>query len=207
MRLKVLDKEIEREPQINVYFRAPSDDAYWIADLHQEDNSTVEPERGLRTEVSNPNYVQIRTSVVLARELIEGFRATRDTTVAILVELETEMEALMGKLYDKTVERGKLTRELDSLKSSYSVVRTEYERGRMAYQTQSSDIVIAGAAVPVHQPISWGHATFIVVAAFAGMLLTGGFLMLKKLSEMVPLLGPTAGGIGAFLVGIPLNIR
>ncbi len=201
MKLKVLDKEIEREPQKIVYFRAPSDDAYWIAGLHQEDSSTIEPERGMRTEVSNPIYLQIRTSVVTTREAIGGLRVTKDTTVAKLVELETEMTALMEKLYDKTVERSKFTRESDSLKSSYSVVRSEYERGRMAHQTQSSDIVIAGAAVPVYQPISWGPAKLIVVAAFLGMLLTAGFLMLKKLSDMALILGPAAGKLGAFMVG------
>ncbi len=200
--LAALEEEFAKEPQKYVYWRSPSNDAFWITQGKDGGDPTIEvPSQGLLDESPNANYTQIRDLVVRAKEKLEGLKATKESTLLKLDELEAEMEALSAEFYDKTVERDMLTRELNRLVESNKVVSGEYEMGRMANQTQASDIVIAGDAVPTDQPIGWGGAKIVLVAAFAGMILTSGLMLLKKLSEMVPLLGIEAEELGAFMIG------
>ncbi len=201
MKLKTLEEELAKESAKIVLFRAPSDDVYWITRGQEGGESTIAPDQGLRTEKPNANYVTIREAEVESREELSGLKATRETIIAKLGELEEEMATLTQEFSDQTVECDRLTRELDSLVASYGMVRLEYEKGRMAELTQASDIVIAGDAVPVNQPRGWGAGKLLVVAAALGMFLTGGVLLLKRLSEMVPMLDSDAGGLGAFMIG------
>ena len=193
MKLKVLEEEFAKEPPKNVYFRAPSDDAYWITATQNGGKPKIQPDQGLRTEKSNPTYEEVRLLVVDEKEDLEGLKAKREAILLKVDELKKEMEALTATLADKTVERDKLTRESESLKANYAVVRSEYMKGRMANLTKASDIVITGKAVVPDSPDSRGRVKIILLAAFAGMFLTGGFLLLREISEMVPLLGP--GGL------------
>jgi len=202
MKVKALEKELADEPEKRVFFRAPSDDAYWIAGL-DEGKSKSEPERGLRTEEVNPNYVDIRTAVVTARGETEGFRAKKDAILLKLGELEKEMAALTATLADKTVERDKLTRDSESLKAAYAVVRDEYEKGRMADRTQASDIVIAGKTVAPDSPSSPRSATLVLVAFFFGVFASGALLVMKDISEMAPARNGTNGRLSALPDGAP----
>jgi hypothetical protein len=193
VKLAVLEEELAKESAKNVFFRAPSDDAYWIGGLQNGGAPGVTPERGLRTEEANENYVELRSLGVRAREEVEGLKATGAALGATLAELGDELEGLTAVLADRTVEREKLSREAQSLKSSYEVVRGEYEKGRMADRTQASDIVIAGEAVAPDGPSGRGTPALVVMAALAGMVLMGGFLAVKELSEMAPDRGPASG--------------
>ena len=203
MKLKALEDEFAKEPEKKTYFRAPSDDAYWIAGLQNDGKPKIEPEKGLRTEEPNPNYVQIRILVVTAKEDIDGLKAKKETILLKLDELKNEIKALTDTFVDKTVERYKLTRESDSLKASYVMVRAEYEKGRMADRTRASDIVIAGKAVAPDEPSGTSNAMIVIAAAFIGMLVTGGFMALKEISEMGPFTGAGTGGSGALMVRAP----
>lgn len=203
MKLKALEDEFAKEPEKKTYFRAPSDDAYWIAGLQNDGKPKIEPEKGLRTEEPNPNYVQIRTLVVTAKEDIDGLKAKKETILLKLDELKNEIKALTDTFVDKTVERYKLTRESDSLKASYVMVRAEFEKGRMADRTRASDIVIAGKAVAPDEPSGLGNAMIVIAAAFIGMLVTGTFMALKEISEMGPFTGAGTGGLGALMARAP----
>jgi capsular polysaccharide biosynthesis protein len=185
MKLKAMEEELGKEPEKKTFFRAPSDDAYWIAGVGKEGAKNAEP--GLRTEESNPNYTGTRNEVVKARGEAESLRAKKDSIVVKLGEIDQEIKPLMATLADKTAERNKLTREGESLKASYEVVRAEFERGRMADRTRASDIVIAGKAIPATEPVTPSSRKLIFAAGFVGILLTAAFLVLKKLSYMVPL--------------------
>lgn len=185
-KLASLESELALEPQKNVFFRAPSDDAYWIAGLDNASQSKSEPDKGLRTEEPNPNYVTIRTMVVTAKEELEGLKAKKESILLKVDELKKELNDLTATLADKTVERNKLIRESESLKASYAAVRSEYEKGRMAHQTHASDIVIAGNAVPPDVPSSPSNPKVVIFAAVMGTLLTGAFLVAKELSEVTP---------------------
>jgi capsular polysaccharide biosynthesis protein len=184
-KLAALEAELANEPEKLVLFRAPSDDAYWIAGLDSQSKSKEAPDKGLRTEEMNPNHIKIRASVVEAKESIEGLRATKDTILVKLDELKKEMDALTVTLADQTVERNKLMRESESLKETYSLVRAEYEKGRMADQTRASDIVIAGNAVVPDVPSSPSNPKLVIAATMLGMLLTGAFLVAKEISDTV----------------------
>lgn len=186
MKLTSLEADLALEPEKKVYFRAPSDDAYWIAGL-ENGKSKSDPDKGLRTEEPNPNYVKIRDSVVTTKEEIEGLKAKKEAILLKLDDLKKEMEALNATLTDQTVERNKLAREVESLKDSYTVVRAEYEKGRMADQTQASDIVIAGNAIVPDAPSSVSNPKLVLFAALVGMFLTGALLLAKELSELAPL--------------------
>ena len=195
MKLKALEEECAKEPLKNVYFRAPSDDAYWITAIQNGGKPKVQPDQGLRTEEPNPTYEQVRWLVVTEKEDFDGLKAKKEAILLKLGELKKEMEALTATLADKTVERNKLTRESESLKTNYGVVRSEYMKGRMANLTKASDIVIAGEAVVPDSPSGRGNVTITFLAAFVGMFATGGFLLLKEISDIVPVLG--AGGLRA----------
>lgn len=188
-KLKGLEDELAKEPQKLVYFRAPSDDAYWITTLQNGGTPKVQPDQGLKSEESNENYVAVRTLVVTAKGDLDGLKAQKDATLQKLDELKKEIDALTATFSDKTVERDKLTREADSLKTSYTLVRAEYEKGRMADQTQASDIVIAGNAVAPRLPSGPGGSKVVILAALLGMFATGGFLLLKDISELAPPIG------------------
>ena len=191
MKLKALEAELLNEPQKNAFFRAPSDDAYWIAGTQNGGKPKIKPDQGLLTEEQNPTYIQIRSSVVTAKEENEGLKATRDSVLLKLDELKSELDTLTTTFSDQTVERDKLTRESESLKSSYSVVRAQYEKGRMADQTQASDIVIAGKAAAPDDPVSPGSPV-IVLAAFAlGLFAVGSLLILRDISKLVPAIDAT----------------
>lgn len=181
VKLKTLEAQLGEEPQKLTYFRAPSDDAYWIAGAG---SGKSEPEKGLRTEEANPNYVQTRAAVITSREELEGLRAKKDTLATKLDELKAEIQDLTTTLSDKQLERTKLTRDADSLKASYAMVREEFEKGRMADRTQASDIVIAGQAVVPDAPSSIPSATLIILAFILGTCLTGAALVVRELSEM-----------------------
>jgi len=203
MKLKALEEELAKEPQKDVFFRAPSDDAYWIMSTQDGGKGKVEPDQGLRTEVSNPNYVSTRGDVILAREEVEGLKAQKSAFLLKLDELGKEMEAILVTLADRTVEQDVLTREAESLKSSYATVRAEYEKGRMADQTQSSDIVIAGKAITPKTETGFTSPKLIVVAGLVGMFLMGAFLALKDLSEMAPKASPGAAKPGGTVAMSP----
>ena len=195
MKLKAIEGELAKEPQKNVYFRAPSDDAYWIAGLQNGGEPKTGPDKGLRTEEPNETYIEIRSTGVTDKEEVEGLKARKDMILTMLDDLKKEIDALTATLADKTIERDKLTRESDSLDASYTIVRAEYEKGRMANRTQASDIVIAGKAVVPDEPIGTSRLLIVLAAAFAGMLLTGGVLALKEISEVTPLPGAGAAGL------------
>lgn len=178
MKLKALEEELAKEPRKEVFFRAPSDDAYWIIG---SERAEIGPETGLRTEQSNPVYVQTRELVVTAKEDVEGLKATREAILLKLEELKKEMDALAVTLADKSCEREKLTRDVDSLETSYKLIRAEYEKARMADRTQASDIVIVGEAVAPERPGSRGRIKTLLVAGILGMLLTGGVLALNDM--------------------------
>lgn len=197
MKVKALEAELAVEPEKRVFFRAPSDDAYWIADLDKDGKARTAPELGLRTEESNPNYVATRNAAVQAKEEVEGLKAKRDAILLKLSELRKELETLGVTFADQTVERDKLTREQESLKANYAVVRAEYEKGRIARQTQASDIVIAGKAVVPDEPSSTSSPVIVLAAAVVGIILTGGLLIMKEISELAPAGGQ--GGLAAML--------
>lgn len=199
MKVKALDAELAKEPEKKSYFRAPPDDAYWISALQGDGKPKVKPDQGLLTELVNQNYVETRTEGVKAKGELEGFRAKRDTILAKLDEMRKEIDALTATFADKTVERDKLMREAQSLKESYTVVRAEYEKGRMAERTQASDIMIAGNAVVPHLPSSPGSLTIVFVAAFLGILLTAAFLALRDITRMAPVLAARARGMAALM--------
>jgi capsular polysaccharide biosynthesis protein len=197
MKLKATADELAKEPRKEVYFRAPSDDAYWMAELQGGGKPTIEPDQGLRTEAPNKNYDTTRKAEVKAKGKVEGLRAEKDMIVLKLDELKKEIEELTATFADKSVERDKLVRESDSLNVSYEVVRAQCEKGRMADRTQASDIVIAGNAVTPYRPAGLSNTKLSLLAGLVGMLLTGGFLLMKEISEMVPL--PGSGGLGALV--------
>lgn len=183
--LKRLEEELVNEPQKLTYFRAPSDDAYWIT-AQANGKPRVEPEQGLRTEEPNENYVQIRLKVVTAKSCLDGLKAERDAIQLKLDELKTEITDLVAISADQSVERDKLTLDSTSLETSYKIVREEFEKGRMADQTQASDIVIVGEAIAPESP-SGPNALFeMVEAGILGVLLVGGFLAFRDISKMVP---------------------
>lgn len=197
-KMKALEEELAKEPQKIVYFRAPSDDAYWITGDENGGNPSIDPERGLRTEQPNANYVETRASVVESKKKFEGSKAKREAILAKLSELEGEIKVLSATNSDRTIERTLITREHDSLKASYVMVRAEYEKGRMADRTKVSDIVIASEAVPLAQPGGPGKAKVFLLAAFVGMVALGGFIMLKDLSE-IAISSSGGGGLGALM--------
>jgi capsular polysaccharide biosynthesis protein len=197
MKLRALETELAKEDKKDVYFRAPSDDAYWIAGLQNGGEPKIEPEKGLRTEELNPIYEVIRTSVVNAESEVEGLKATKGVLVQKLGEIKKEIDALTTTLSDETVERDKLTREWESLSISYIAVRAKYELGRMADQTRASDIQVAGKAVASDEPVTWSITRLLLVGAVLGMFVTAGCLMLKAISEPVLSLG--AGGMSAIM--------
>ena len=201
MKLKALEEELAKEPQKDVFFRAPSDDAYWIISTQDGGKGKVQPDQGLRAEVANPNYISTRAAVVEGKEGVEGLKAKKDALILKLDEIAKETKELMVTMAEETVVREKLMREADSLKESYLMVRAEYEKGRMADQTQSSDIVIAGNAIIPKRESGTTSPKLIVLAAFVGMLLMGAFLALKDLSEMAPAF--LANGSSASVVGKP----
>lgn len=205
VKLAALEAELAQEPQKLVYFRAPSDDAYWITALGNGGKGKVEPDDGLRTEEPNPTYVALRSQVIEARENLEGLKAEKGAILLKLEELNQEIRDLTALHADQTVEREKLTRESESLKSSYATVRAEYEKGLMADRTQASDIVIAGRAVAPDAPSSPGNVKVVLVAAVLGTLLTGGFLLLRDISEMVPVESVAGNGLGAILARTRLD--
>lgn len=199
MKVKALDAELAKEPEKKSYFRAPPDDAYWISVLQGDGKPKVKPDQGLLTEIVNQNYVETRNEQVKAKGELESFKAKRDTILAKLDEMRKEIDVLTATFADKTVERDKLMRETQSLKESYTVVRAEYEKGRMAERTQASDIMIAGNAVVPHLPSSPGSLTIVFVAAVLGIVLTGGFLALRDITRMAPVLGAKARGVAALM--------
>jgi capsular polysaccharide biosynthesis protein len=185
-KLKSLQEDLAKEPEKRVFFRAPSDDVYWNTTLQNGGKPKLQPDQGLRTEEPNPNYVELRTLEVAAKADVEGLKAKRDTTALKLEDLAKKIQEITVTLQDKTVERDALMREADNLKSSYGLVRAEYEKGRMADKTQSSDIVIIGKAVAPKSPSSTSSPKLVVMAAILGTLASGLLLMLKELSEMAP---------------------
>lgn len=185
--VKALQEELAKEPEKRVFFRAPSDDAYWIAGLEKEGKAKDLPEKGLQTEEANPNYTETRNLLVTAAEKLESLRAKRESIVLKLEELKKEMDSLTATLADQTVERNKLTRETESLAASYALVRSEYEKGRMASQTQASDIVLAGNAVVPDAETGTSTPIFVVVAGMLGMAAVGGILLLIDLSKLFPI--------------------
>lgn len=182
--LKRLEEELINEPQKLTYFRAPSDDAYWIT-AQADGEPTVEPEQGLRTEEPNTNYVQIRSQVVTAKSRLDGLKAEREAIQLKLDELKTEIDDLVATSADQSVEREKLTLDSTSLESSYKIVREEYEKGRMADQTQASDIVIVGNAIAPESPSGPNVRLEVLVAAMLGVLLVGAYLAFRDISKMV----------------------
>jgi uncharacterized protein involved in exopolysaccharide biosynthesis len=187
-RLQSLTEELAKEPQKNTYFRAPSDDAYWLADKGNGP-AVTEPEKGLRTEEVNSNYVELRKREIESKGSAAELRARKDALVSKLDELQKEIASLTETLVDKALEQDRFTRDVDNLKTSYGMVRADYEKGRMADQTQASDIQIAGNAVVPSKPSSGSRSLKVIMAAFMGMMVTGGFLLFKELSEL-----PTARG-------------
>src|SRR5690606_36219082 len=117
---------------------------------------------------------------VQAKEEVEGLKAKRDAILLKMSELRKELETLGVTFADQTVERDKLTREQESLKANYAVVRAEYEKGRIARQTQASDIVIAGKAVVPDEPSSTISPVIVLAAAVVGIILTCGLLIMKE---------------------------
>lgn len=204
MKLKALEEELAKEPQKDVFFRAPSDDAYWMISTQDGGKGKVQPDQGLRTEEANPNYASTRAAVVEGKEGVEGLKAKKGALILKLDEIANETKELMVTMAEETVVREKLMREADSLKESYLMVRAEYEKGRMADQTQSSDIVIAGNAVIPKKESGLTSPKLIIVGALVGMFLTGGLLALKEISETAPGLragAQKAGGRSASSTG------
>jgi uncharacterized protein involved in exopolysaccharide biosynthesis len=183
--LAALRGELAEEPEKNVYFRAPSDDAYWAARLQGADVE-IEPEQGLRTEEANEAYVRTRLGVVEAIGSVESLRAAAEAIRAKLQELDTEIKALQTTDAERGTERSALMRDFESLEASYATVRAEYEKGRMADRTQASDIAIAGNAVVPEAPVGAGGTQTEVVAMVLGMILTAALLAMKDLSELAP---------------------
>ncbi|HOS01506.1 MAG TPA: hypothetical protein PKZ01_00390 [Candidatus Hydrogenedentes bacterium] len=194
---EALRAERAKESPKDVYFRAPSDDAYWIAGA-QGGAVKMTPDKGLRTEEANKTYLAIRTEEVRVNQETEGLKATKDMLLLKLDDLRKEIDALTVTLAEKTLERDKFILESDSLKTSYALVRTEYEKSRMAEQAQASDIVIAGKAIAPYAPSSASPAKIILLAGLIGMCATGGFLLLKAVSEMALL--PEGVGLAAALL-------
>jgi len=186
MQLAALQEELAKEEKKDVFFRAPSDDAYWIVKAQTDGEKKLEPDQGLRTEVSNPSYVNTRMNVIAAREKVEGLKAKKTALAAKMDELDGEIDQLSGLITEKSVEREQLTREADSLTSSYKLVRAEYEKGRIADETRGSDIVIAGKAVAPRSESGLPSPVLILLAGVAGMILVGGFLGLKALADLAP---------------------
>jgi len=196
-RLQALEEELAEEPEKRVYFRAPTDDAYWFGTL--QNGSGINLDQGLRTEEPNQNYTDTRKAAIVAKEELEGFRGTQVALTEKLAELRDEITALNTTSAEKSVERDVLTREADSLKTSYATVRTEYEKGRIADRTQASDIVIAGQAVAPRRPTGPRTLIVVVVATMLGMVLTAGGLLLLEMSRTA-LMDPH--GIAAQLLGL-----
>lgn len=197
-KLAALEQQMAQEPEKKVYFRAPSDDAYWITGA-QSGDTTIEPEKGLRTEEPNPVYIDTRNLIVAANEKVEGLRATAETLVTKQQELDSELDVLSATIAEESVEREHLTRESTSLKESYKLVRNEYEKGRMADRTQASDIAISGQAVTPKVPSSMRSPQLVILAFIVGLIFTTGFLALKDLSEMTPLMG--SNGVASMIMG------
>ena len=190
-RLAALGGELEGEPEMTVFFRAPSDDAYWL--LQSEADVAPAPELGLRTERSNPNYVELRQAVTQLRADIAGLEARRAAVGQSIEEMATELSALSATYHDQNMVRTILARDVASLRASYDMVRTEYEKGRIADRTQASDIAITGDAVAPERPIGAGTLRPLLAALAAGMLATAGLFAAKDLSEMaVSATAPTA---------------
>jgi len=122
--------------------------------------------------------------VVVEKGGLAGKKTTKDTVRAKLDEIKKEIETLTVLFSEKTVERDKLTRESDSLKASYKLVRLQYEKAQMADRTQASDIVIAGQAVVPEKSAGRSPKMLLLAIAFAGTLMTGVLLLLKELSEI-----------------------
>lgn len=193
--LAALEAEAAAEPEKKVYFRAPSDDAYWITGAGDREPA-IEPEQGLRHEEANQVYVETRKLAVDAKQRAEGLRGSVETLALKLAELGDEIDVLSATLSDKMVERDKLSREAASLKDSYQVVRSEYEKGRMADRTQASDIAITGQAVAPRRPTSMRSPMLVIIAFILGMVVTGGLLALKEISDMAPLVEAGRGPSG-----------
>ncbi len=184
-KLKTIEEELAKEPQKEVYFRAPSDDAYWNAEI-QGAGAKMQPDKGLRTEEPNKSYLTIRKAEVKEKAKVEGLKSERDTLTAKIDGLRSEIQALSEVYADKSAERDALERESDSLGVSYETVRAQFEKARMAERTMSSDIVIAGNAVAPYRPVGPGKLQVALSAGLVGMILMAGFLLFKELSEAVP---------------------
>jgi hypothetical protein len=176
MRQKALEEELSREPQKHVYFRAPSDDVYWLAGLEGP-----APEAGLRTEEPNQNYTATRSSLINTREDAAGLRSERETAQVKIGELDAKLKELVALWAEQSAERERLEREQESLRVNCGLVRSEYEKGRMAQQTLASNIVLCGTATAPTGPSPAGTT---LVATVIGALFTAGVIAFKPLGTV-----------------------
>ncbi len=183
MQVEVLEGELAEEPQKYIYFRAPSDDAYWITAAESGGKPQVQPDQGLRSEEPNESYVEIRGMLAEAKEELGGHEAAREAVLIKLQELMGEISSLTTTFAEQTVERDRLTRESESLKASYAVVRTSYEKGRVAERTLASNITVLGTAEVPNAPSGPGHVKTVYLAGVVGMIVTAGLLFLKEISD------------------------
>jgi len=183
-----LQQILKDEHKIEALNKAPSDDAYWI--LKKSASTTGENAIGsqdvLRTEEYNPNYTVARNLEIAAQRTVQGLQGKREKLISKVTELREEIAKLHKDIAEQETVEKQLQRDVTTFETTYQLVASKFEKGKIAKTSPTSYIEIAGKAVEPGRPTGSRRLLKVAAATLVGALLGIAYVVADYSIRMSP---------------------
>lgn len=177
--LETARAQLAEEPRIDTLFRAPTDDVYWLSKQQSGGESPLGPKDGLRTEVFNPQYEEIKKSEIQAEQTLEAALAARADLTSRIENVTEQIDKIQRDLAEQRIVDTRLKREIEIQEDAFNLVARSRERAKFAQASRDGDLYIAGRAVELRRPVGLPLPVKIGLAAVLGALLVGAYFVLQ----------------------------
>ena len=186
--LAALQQELKDEDKIETLIKAPSDDVYWM--LEKSSSSTGEtaigPEDVMRTEEYNPSYAAARSQEITAQKTVQGLQSKREKLISKVAELRGKIGDLQKDIAEQETVEKQLQRSVLTFETTYQLVASKLEKGKIAQSSVTSYIDIAGDAVEPGRPVGGRRLFKVAAAALVGALLSMAYVVADYSIRMSP---------------------
>lgn len=181
-RLAKTREQLASKDRIESLFQAPSADAYWITKQAAEAGQKakpIEPEDGLRTEIHNPEYLEIKSAELLAEQELSEATAKRTELTTRIAAVREQVQKLQEDLATQKLVDTALLRELKTHGDTYELASKSKDKARFADASRESDLVIVSDAAAPGQPADVSRSLRVVIGFMLGAVLGTLYVLLR----------------------------
>lgn len=189
----LLDKTREQlagKERIESLFQAPSADAYWITKKAAEGGpraKPITPDDGLRTEVRNPEYLEIKTEESGAEQRFSQSNAKKNELATRIEAVRQRVQKVNEDLATQRLVETALEREVKTHEESYQLAAKSKDMSEFAIANRESDLHIFGDAVAPALPVSIPKSYRVVLGCVLGALLGAAYVLVRHaLKQIAP---------------------